>query len=76
VTLTRPPQPMPPEAAPALDAAGLRPAYDARPAFQPNDYLMWINMAALAATRAARLAQMLDGLRAGDVDMKMGWGAR
>jgi uncharacterized protein YdeI (YjbR/CyaY-like superfamily) len=76
MALTRPPQPMPPEVAAALDAAGLRAAYDARPAFQRNDYLMWINKAARTETRDARLAQMLDELRAGDVYMKMRWGPR
>lgn len=74
MTLTRPPQPMPPEVARALDQSGLRTAYDRRPAFQRNDYLMWINKAARPETNAKRLSQMLDELRAGNLYMKMRWG--
>ena len=76
MSLTRPIQPMPDDVAIALREAGLRPAYDARPAFQRNDYLMWIAKAARAETRAKRLAQMLDELRRGDVYMKMAWKGR
>jgi uncharacterized protein YdeI (YjbR/CyaY-like superfamily) len=68
--------PMPTEVVAALDTADLRAAYDARPAFQRNDYLMWINKAARTETRDARLAQMLHQLGAGDVRMKMRWGPR
>jgi uncharacterized protein YdeI (YjbR/CyaY-like superfamily) len=64
---------MPPHVATALGEAGLRPAYDARPAFQRNDYLGWISGAKRPATRARRVAQMLDELRRGDIYMKMAW---
>lgn len=73
MTLTRPIQPMPPEVAEALDARGLRSAYDARPPYQRNDYLMWIAAAKRPETRAKRLAQMLDELESGGVYMKMRW---
>lgn len=76
MTLTRPIQPMPEDVARALADADLRRAYDARPAFQRNDYLMWIAKAARTETRSKRLAQMLDELRRGDVYMNMRWRGR
>jgi uncharacterized protein YdeI (YjbR/CyaY-like superfamily) len=57
----------------ALNKAGLMGAYDARPTYQRNDYVGWIQRAKREETRAGRLAQMLDELRAGDVYMKMAW---
>ena len=67
-------QPMPDDVARALDGRGLREAYDARPAYQRNDYLAWIGRAKRAPTRDKRVKQMLDELEAGDVYMKMAWG--
>lgn len=75
MALTRPKQPMPEAVETALDAAGLRAAYDARPAYQRNDYLWWINSAKRAETKEKRLVQMLAELAAGDVYMKMTWRA-
>ena len=69
----RPREPMPDFVANALGVAGLRAAYDARPPYQRNDYLLWINTAKRDATKHKRLAQMLDELRRGDVYMKMAW---
>lgn len=60
----------------ALAAEQLRDAYDARPAYQRNDYLIWIAKAKREETRQRRLAQMLDELRRGDVYMKMPWSPR
>jgi hypothetical protein len=60
MALTRPPRPMPPDVVRAIDAAALRAAYDARPAFQRNDDLMCVAKAARPATKAGRLAQMLN----------------
>lgn len=57
----------------ALKQRGLTAAYDARPAYQRNDYLGWIAQAKREATRAKRLAQMLDELERGDVYMNMAW---
>lgn len=74
MTLTRPLQPMPPDIAEALDTRGMRAAYDARPPYQRNDYLMWIAAAKRPETRTKRLAQMLDELDRGGVYMKMRWG--
>jgi len=45
--------------------------YEARPAYQQNDYIGWITRAKLAATRIKRLNQMLNELKAGGVYMKM-----
>jgi hypothetical protein len=49
------------------------PAYRARPAYQQNDYVGWIARSKLPATRAKRLAQMLDELGKGGVYMHMTW---
>jgi Uncharacterized protein conserved in bacteria len=60
----------------ALEARGLRAQYDARPPYQRNDYLLWINGARQEATKRKRLAQMLEELEAGGVYMKMRWNGR
>jgi uncharacterized protein YdeI (YjbR/CyaY-like superfamily) len=57
----------------ALEERGLRAAYDARPPYQRNDYLLWINKAKREPTRQKHLAQMLDELEAGGVYMGMKW---
>ena len=71
--MKRPANPMSEAVSNALDRAGLREAYDTRPWYQRNDYLGWIDRAKRPETRAKRLAQMLDELRARDVYMKMRW---
>lgn len=65
--------PMPGFVKDALDAEGLGEAYAARPAYQRNDYIGWINRAELPATRDERLAQMLRELKAGDAYMHTSW---
>ncbi|MBU1307002.1 MAG: YdeI/OmpD-associated family protein [Alphaproteobacteria bacterium] len=60
----------------ALEVRGLTRAYDARPAYQRNDYLLWINKVKRADTKQRHLAQMLDELAAGDVYMGMAWTGR
>ncbi|RYE37523.1 MAG: hypothetical protein EOP21_13885 [Hyphomicrobiales bacterium] len=57
----------------ALEECGLREQYDARPPYQRNDYLMWINNAKQEATKQKRLAQMLQELEDGFVYMRMDW---
>ncbi len=57
----------------ALNGRGLMDAYLARPPYQRNDYIGWIQRARLAATRQKRLNQMLDELERGGVYMKMKW---
>jgi hypothetical protein len=57
----------------ALTQQGLVDLYKARPAYQRNDYLMWINKAKREDTRLKRLDQMLDELRHGGVYMRMTW---
>ena len=57
----------------ALERSGLRAAYDARPPYQRNDYLLWINKVKRDETRQKHLAQMLDELEAGNVYMGMKW---
>ena len=69
--LQRPRQPMPAFVRTALEAHGLLADFEARPAYQQNDYLAWITRAKRAATREKRLRQMLDELAQGGVYMKM-----
>jgi uncharacterized protein YdeI (YjbR/CyaY-like superfamily) len=57
----------------ALAERGLMNAYRERPPYQRNDHLAWIAGAKEPATRARRLAQMLDELAAGDSYMRMAW---
>ncbi|WP_315837495.1 YdeI/OmpD-associated family protein [Bradyrhizobium prioriisuperbiae] len=71
--LIRPRQPMPAFVRTALTQQGLANLYKARPAYQRNDYLMWINKAKREDTRLKRLDQMLDELRRGGVYMRMTW---
>lgn len=71
--LFRPIQDMPDFVAVALTERELRDKYDARPDYQRNDYLMWINNAKREETKLKRLAQMLDELEQGGVYMKMKW---
>ena len=66
-------QPIPDFVRDALDARGLVDKYNERPAYQRNDYLMWINTAKGQATKQKRLDQMLDELESGGVYMRMTW---
>ncbi|MBT8166384.1 MAG: YdeI/OmpD-associated family protein [Acidimicrobiia bacterium] len=68
---------MPTDVRRALEAANLMAAYDARPPYQRNDYIGWIDRAKRPETRTKRIDQMLAELEQGDVYMKMEWrGAR
>jgi len=69
--LKRPLQPMPDDVRLALEQRGLVAAYEARPAYQRNDYLAWIALAKRPDTRAKRVEQMLDELARGGVYMNM-----
>ncbi len=69
--MIRPRYPMPDDVAKALKAARLRRQYDARPNYQRNDYIGWIDRARTANTRTKRIAQMLDELQRGGIYMKM-----
>ncbi len=71
--LSRPIEPMPPTVEQALVDSGLLSAYRARPPYQRNDYLGWINRARRPETKERRLQQMLAELERGDVYMKMDW---
>jgi uncharacterized protein YdeI (YjbR/CyaY-like superfamily) len=64
---------MPDFVAAALEQRGLRERYDARPPYQRNDYLLWINKVKREETRQKHLAQMLEELEAGGVYMGMTW---
>ncbi|UZJ40369.1 YdeI/OmpD-associated family protein [Prosthecochloris sp. SCSIO W1101] len=54
-----------------LEERGLMAEYQARPAYQQNDYIGWINSAKLQGTKERRLHQMLEELEKGGVYMKM-----
>lgn len=69
----RPRYPMPDFFRDAINARGLMDAYLARPYYQRNDYIGWINRAKLESTKQKRLNQMLDELERGGVYMKMKW---
>ena len=69
--LTRPIYPMPGFVEQALNDHGLTDAYRARPAYQQNDYIGWINRTKRAETKLKRLNQMLDELRIGGIYMRM-----
>jgi len=55
----------------ALEESGTMAAYQARPAYQQNDYIGWISRAKREATRMKRLEQMIGELERGDIYMKM-----
>ena len=69
----RPRYPMPEFFRAALEERGLMDAYRARPPYQQNDYIGWINRAKLEATKQKRLKQMLDELEQGGMYMRMKW---
>jgi len=57
----------------ALNKYKLMDAYNARPPYQRNDYIGWIQRAKREETKLKRLNQMLDELKKGNVYMKMRW---
>lgn len=67
---------MPPDVRASLDQAGLSGAYAARPPYQRNDYLGWIERAVRPATRAKRVDTMLRELAAGHGYMGVDWRPR
>ncbi len=70
--LDRDVQLMPDDVLTQLTERRLLDAYHARPAYQQNDYLGWIDRGKRAETREKRIAQMLDELNLGGVYMGMG----
>jgi uncharacterized protein YdeI (YjbR/CyaY-like superfamily) len=69
----RPREQMPDFVRQALEERGLMAAYEARPPYQRNDYLLWINKVKREDTKLKHLEQMLDELEAGGVYMRMTW---
>ena len=63
--MKRPPNPMSGFVAKALGDADLKARCDARPWYQRNDFLGWINSAKRDETKAKRLRQTLDEFEAG-----------
>ncbi|MFT4075231.1 MAG: YdeI/OmpD-associated family protein [Asticcacaulis sp.] len=72
-TLTRDIHPIPNDVRQLLHDRGLWEAYQARPPYQQNDYIGWIEQAKREETRQNRIDQMLDELKAGGLYMKMRW---
>jgi uncharacterized protein YdeI (YjbR/CyaY-like superfamily) len=62
---------MPDDIRAALEQRDLMAAYDARPPYQRNDYLIWIARAKLPETREKRINQMLEELTQGGIYMRM-----
>jgi len=69
--LSRPIHIMPSFVQEALESRTLMAAYEARPAYQQNGYLGWIQRAKRVTTQEKRLQQMLHELEVGGVYMKM-----
>lgn len=69
--LTRSFNPTPDFVQESLDNRDLVEAFEARPAYQQNDYIGWINRAKRPETKFKRLEQMLDELQRGGVYMGM-----
>lgn len=69
--LSRDIHPMPEFVREALNEHRLADDYQARPAYQQNDYIGWIQRAKRPETRQKRLDQMIDELRRGGVYMNM-----
>jgi len=69
--LKRDRHPMPDFVKKALNNENLMEDYLARPAYQKNDYIGWINQAKLEAIKQKRLNQMLIELKQGGVYMNM-----
>jgi uncharacterized protein YdeI (YjbR/CyaY-like superfamily) len=57
----------------AIHERGLMDAYRARPPYQQNDYIGWIQRAKREETRQKRLDQMLEELEGGKLYMNMKW---
>ena len=76
MTLKRSLHAMPEYIRDALQERGLMPAYDARPAYQQNDYIGWIVRAKREETKQKRLKQMLDELEGGNKYMNMKWNGK
>lgn len=71
--LKRPIQTMPEFVKEALIEGDLNARYAARPPYQRNDYLWWINSAKREETKQRRLSSMLAELRAETGYMGMDW---
>jgi len=71
--LQRPIHPMPADVEAVLNERGLRAAYDARPPYQRNDWITWIDRSKREETRASRIAEMLSELKSGHGYMGMEW---
>jgi uncharacterized protein YdeI (YjbR/CyaY-like superfamily) len=72
-TVRRPRLRMPPDVRDVLVQKGLLAAYRARPPYQRNDYVGWIERAKMPNTRRKRIELMLDELAAGHGYMTMHW---
>lgn len=67
----RPTHKMPDDVRAAIERAGVRSDYDARPAYQRNDYVGWIGAAKADETRTRRIEKMVAELKEGGVYMGM-----
>ena len=67
----RPTHRMPKDVRAAIGSAGVDGDYRARPPYQRNDYVGWVDAAKSEATRKRRIAKMVDELKRGGVYMGM-----
>lgn len=67
----RPTHAMPDDVRSALRSSSVADDYEARPHYQRNDYLGWIDRAKRAETRRSRIARMVAELKKGGVYMGM-----
>ncbi|HUQ02431.1 MAG TPA: YdeI/OmpD-associated family protein [Kofleriaceae bacterium] len=65
--------PMPGFVRSALEARNLTDAFQARPKYQQDGYLVWIHEAKLNDLKRKRMTQMLDELEKGDVFKAEPW---
>jgi len=70
-TLKRPVHPMPDDVKDRLASEVLTDAYRARPPYQQNDYIGWIERAARPETRQRRIDRMIGELKDGRLYMGM-----
>lgn len=71
MALKRELHPVPEYISKALESQNLTEKYNARPAYQRNDYIGWITRAKRQETVDKRLAQMLEELEGGGLYMGM-----
>lgn len=71
ILIMRERHPIPEDVMAALKSENVLADFQARPAYQRNDYVGWITRAVRDTTRQKRITQMIDELRKGGIYMNM-----